>query len=62
MFLVSKILGFYVLLTNLMIVEISGGHFVRHLKLQLFEPYLKLALFFMSSIAQLEADIVSKFS
>ena len=43
MFLVQKILGFDVLLTNLMIVKISGGHLGRHLELQLFAPYVKVA-------------------
>ena len=43
MFLVPKILGFDVLLTNLMIVKISGGHLGRHLELQLFAPYVKVA-------------------
>ena len=43
MFLMTKILGFDVLLTNLMIVKISSGHLGRHLELQLFAPYLKLA-------------------
>ena len=41
MFLMTKILGFDVLLTNLMIVKISGSYLGHHLELQLFGPYLK---------------------
>ena len=40
MFLMTKILGFDVLLTNLMIVKISGSHLGRHLELQHFATYL----------------------
>ena len=43
MFLGPKILGFDVLLANLMILKFSGSHLGRHLELQFFAPYLKLA-------------------
>ena len=51
MFLMAKIFGFDVLLNNLTIVKISGGHLGCHLELQLFGPYLKLtSKFFKTSL------------
>ena len=59
MFLVPKILGFDVLLTNLMIVKISGGHLGRHLELQLFAPYVKVATsFFKATLGPLQGSRV----
>ena len=61
MFIDPQNIGFNVLLTNLLIFWILGGHLGRHLELQLFDPYLGVApKFFLNLLGVLYKDQESK--